>query len=247
MTYILKRTEICDLMPAAFITKNKQRIKQYDDTVYLNDNEQFEIELFNPKKNRIMAKIDINNESIGSGIILRPGERIYLDRFINENKRFLFKTYNIDNSDVIALNAIEYNGNVVISFYDEFKRYNRVNDNLHNEMTTNNTSVLNYSINTTSSNSFNSSVTINQLSASGILSVNNKIETGRVEKGGKSDQSFKYIDTTFENSSFSNVYWKIKPISERIITSDDIKIYCEKCKRKKSNKDLYCGNCGTKY
>jgi hypothetical protein len=58
--------------PQSFITKGKQRLKQHTDTVYLKDGDEFEIELFNPTSNKVLAKIELNGDSIGSGIILRP-------------------------------------------------------------------------------------------------------------------------------------------------------------------------------
>jgi hypothetical protein len=59
-------------------------------TVYLNNGDEFEIELFNPTISKVMAKIDLNGISIGPGVVLRPGERVFLERYINEAKKFLF-------------------------------------------------------------------------------------------------------------------------------------------------------------
>jgi hypothetical protein len=67
-------------VPQSFITKSKQRLKQQIDTVYLNDGDEFEIELYNPTQNKVLAKIEMNGNSIGNGIILRPGERVFLER-----------------------------------------------------------------------------------------------------------------------------------------------------------------------
>ena len=77
--------------PEAFVTKGKQRLKQYTDTVYLNNGDEFEIELYNPTKNKVLAKVEMNGNSIGAGIILRPGERVFLERFLNESKKFCLK------------------------------------------------------------------------------------------------------------------------------------------------------------
>ena len=69
--------------PEAFITKGKQRLKQNIDTVYLSNGDEFEVELYNPTQNKVLAKIEMNGNSIGAGVILRPGERIFLERFLN--------------------------------------------------------------------------------------------------------------------------------------------------------------------
>ena len=70
--------------PVAYITKDKQRIKQYNnDTVFLEDGDEFEIELFNPTKEKVLAKISINGNFMDSGIVLRPGERVFLERYMD--------------------------------------------------------------------------------------------------------------------------------------------------------------------
>ena len=48
------------VVPQSFITKGKQRLKQHGSNVYLNNGEEFEVEIFNPKSNSVLAKIKIN-------------------------------------------------------------------------------------------------------------------------------------------------------------------------------------------
>ena len=50
----------------ANITKNRNRSKIYENSVYLKDGENFEIELFNPTTSRVLAKITINGNSISN-------------------------------------------------------------------------------------------------------------------------------------------------------------------------------------
>ena len=106
-------------VPQSFITKSKQRLKQHIDTVYLNNGDEFEIELFNPTQNKVLAKIEMNGNSIGNGIILRPGERVFLERYLDEAKKFLFETYVVNGNNKEVQDAIENNGDVVIKFYNE--------------------------------------------------------------------------------------------------------------------------------
>jgi hypothetical protein len=42
------------VVPQSFITKSKQRLKQHIDTVYLNNGDEFEVELFNPTQNKVL-------------------------------------------------------------------------------------------------------------------------------------------------------------------------------------------------
>lgn len=105
----------------AFITKGKQRIKQFNSTVYLNHNDTFEIELFNPNQNRILAKIKLNGAYITSGgIVLRPGERVFLERFLDVDRKFVFSTYSVNGDSKEVKDAIALNGFVEIEFYSEY-------------------------------------------------------------------------------------------------------------------------------
>ena len=110
--------------PCAFVTKGKQRLKQNIDTVYLNNGDEFEIELFNPTQGKVLAKIELNGVSIGNGIIIRPGERIFLERYLNVAKKFLFETYNVHGTNDQVQKAIEKNGSVEVKFYNEYVYYN---------------------------------------------------------------------------------------------------------------------------
>jgi hypothetical protein len=91
--------------PEAHITrsksKNRGRLKIYNhNTVYLDQGEEFEIEVFNPTTKTILAKIDFNGEMIShSGLVLRPGQRVFLERFFDDNRKFKFEVYEVENTD----------------------------------------------------------------------------------------------------------------------------------------------------
>ena len=104
------------------VTQNRNRLKTYDGggTIYLKDGQNFEIELFNPLANRVLAKISINGNQISSsGIVLNPGQRIFLERFIDDDRKFLFETYEVENTKEVK-EAIQKNGKLEISFYNEY-------------------------------------------------------------------------------------------------------------------------------
>ena len=104
------------------VTQNRNRLKTYDGggTIYLKDGQNFEIELFNPLANRVLAKISINGKQISSsGIVLNPGQRIFLERFIDDDRKFLFETYEVENTKEVK-EAIQKNGKLEISFYNEY-------------------------------------------------------------------------------------------------------------------------------
>jgi hypothetical protein len=256
-------------VPQSFVTKSKQRLKQHVDTVYLNNGDEFEIELYNPTSNKVLAKIEMNGNSIGNGIILRPGERVFLERYLDEAKKFLFETYVVDGDNKEVKEAIANNGDVVVKFYNEDTLPGRTFYGSGNTLTINNpswnvnhTTPFTYTTHntlggtsipthgtftTTSTNAFyNSSLT----SSTSAFTTNSlrSLETGRVEKGTNSSQTFTYDNTSFNTWPFATNWWKIKPESTKLKTRDDLAVYCTECgsKRKKDN-HKFCPHCGTKF
>ena len=113
-------------VPQAFVTKGRQRVKQFsgygNGSVYLRNGDEFEIELFNPTTIKILAKIKLNGKYISSsGIVLRPGERVFLERYLDEARKFLFETYEVDANDPNAREAIRNNGDVEVEFYEQYQ------------------------------------------------------------------------------------------------------------------------------
>jgi hypothetical protein len=247
--------------PEAFVTKGKKRIKQFDGQVYLADGDEYEIELFNPSQNTVLAKIKIDGDYIaGGGIVLRRGERVFLERFLDSPNRFKFSTYVVNGNNTEVQDAIRNNGYVEIEFYDEYKPtwnsgYLTTGTNIHTingnpiTFTTTGTSG-NFSLTsgTTTTNTFyNASLTANTLEGPNIRNLSNKVETGTTEKGGSSEQSFQHTNKTFNSFSFWNVAWQILPISQKQYTAEEVGTnYCVNCGAKKSS-FKFCPQCGTKF
>jgi hypothetical protein len=107
--------------PSAWIVtpndKGRKSIKS--GKVFLEDKEEFEIELFNPLTVSVLADIKLNGQSISkTGLVVKPGQRVYLDCFIDDKKKFKFSTYEIENSGE-ALDATHNNGLLEVFFYKE--------------------------------------------------------------------------------------------------------------------------------
>lgn len=119
--------------PSAWIVNSLDRgrksIKQ--NNVYLDDKEEFLIELYNPLQQSVLTEIKLNGQSISkSGLVLNPGQRYYLDCFLDDKKKFIFNTYDVDDSNE-TLNAIAKNGLLEVFFYKEsvvtINNWNRFN------------------------------------------------------------------------------------------------------------------------
>jgi hypothetical protein len=241
------------VVPQSFITKDRQRLKQHIDTVYLNDGDEFEIEIFNPKEFKVLAKIELNGISIGNGIVLRPGERVFLERFLDDAKKFKFETYTVYGNNKVIIDAIKNNGDVTIRFYNEFVQ--TILNTLTNGTGVSNTwTINNPSIYASNTSTFCNvpSFTTNTVSFTNTFtntSLNFKeLETGRVEKGSISNQKFSSDNTTFEITPTATNWWKLKPKSTKPIDSTDLVIYCSECGSKRKKPTFkFCPHCGTKY
>jgi hypothetical protein len=110
-----------DRLPSVLITSNRNELKVYQgNVVYLNNGDNFELRFFNPTKFKIGVEISFNGTKKGNGyLVVNPGQDIILDRFLNEQRKMLFETYNIDSNNKSALEAIEENGIISFNFYKE--------------------------------------------------------------------------------------------------------------------------------
>lgn len=134
-------------VPTANLAINKSRIKLYNKTgsmptYYLEKGQEFQIELFNPTSDTVLAKIHLNGKTITQGgLVVKPGQRVFLERYIDVAKKFLFDTYDVNNTAEVR-KAIEDNGDFKVQFYREsqptyfhggsFGGYNQFNGNLGN-------------------------------------------------------------------------------------------------------------------
>ena len=250
----------------AWITRNKNRLKSYDEIVYLNKDDNFEIELFNDRSTEILARIEINGEHLSeAGLVLMPGQRFFLDRFLKTNAKFKFDVYQVEDSEEVE-KAIQNNGNVKISYYEKtvtFPKWNYptypYNHWWNNPSTTPGYTPTWTTLTSTNSgdsdisfNTTNFSSTKNTLSSNNFQKNNsetedkeNNQETGRVSKGEKSNQSFSEIEMEFSNFPFKTIDWKILPISKKPIEVSKIRNYCTECgTRIKKDSWKFCPTCG---
>jgi hypothetical protein len=256
----------------AHITIKRQRLKQDRDRVYLQNGEEFEIELFNPHSEKVLATININGKATGNGIVLRPGERVFLERYLDKASKFAFETYQVDGDDDNAMRAIAQNGNVTVRFY-EVKPQPRENGfRLENNNLWVNTSAPVFNqVYGSASNTFNGSAalynatftantsfsdpSLTTMSTSSTLGTKRfktkttrAIETGMVSEGTSSGQKFAKDTTEFMNAPFHTIEWQLMPYSTRPMTADEIKVYCTECgakQRKPTHK--FCPHCGEKF
>lgn len=238
--------------PSAFITVKKQRLRQDGKSVYMKDQTEFEIELYNPTKNKVLAKIEMNGQSISnSGIILKPGQRVFLERFLDNDKKFLFETYEVNNTKEVK-EAIQNNGKVTVKFHREdgtpiFRGFNT--GTIYNGSSGFGWSEITYSNNiiggTTSIVPSLDTFFTNSLDSNINASLSNrKMETGSVEEGAKSDQNFATANGTFDWFHSWITEWQIMPYSQQPKVAKDLVERCVKCNTKLKSNYKFCPECG---
>jgi len=231
--------------PTAHITKKKSRLKVYNGhIVFLNDKDNFEFEIHNPKQKSVLVKIKINGEYIStSGVVLKPGQRVFLERFLDTNNKFEFSTYEVENTTQNR-SAIDLNGDVLVEFYDEQSispiSYISSGNWVTNMGTTINTGSPYYGNMTfTTGNGVSTFTTTN-------TTYNNSIETGRIERGVQSNQSFTNSYQNFNYHTSNTVNFKIMPLSTKNKGVDEIRHYCTECGTKIKKNYKFCPSCGNK-
>ena len=260
--------------PSAWVVSSEKGRKSIKNgKVYLKDKEEFQIELFNPLTDCVLADIKLNGNTISqSGLVIRPGERFYLDCFVDDNKKFVFNTYEVEDSQSTKV-AISKNGMLEVFFYKESvvslknwrNRFDRVivekyypvhyphyqpywygvpnvycgtttgglsgtttggyyTNGLSNNIigtTTTNTAYFSQPINSTYTTGINISDLGNMTTTTSYST--NSIETGRVEKGGKSNQKFEEVDMDFEKFHISSIVLQLLPESVKPVDTKDLK------------------------
>jgi hypothetical protein len=209
----------------AYVSVNKNRLKIYEDNkYYLSNNTNFEIELVNNDDKQYLVEIYLNEHSIGS-IIIGANSHNYLERYIDDNRKFQFNTFEIDNVEETE-EARERNGSIQIYFYPQITSYPKTNF-CYSSFT--NSPFVNIPVDAYYSSTYSS----------------NTIETGRINEGENSNQTFTYSSNSFKDKSVYSLDYQILPISLK--PYEGIKTYCSECGTKIRHQNWkYCTNCGTK-
>ncbi len=248
--------------PYAHVTINKNRVKlektladsihgTTGGSIYFSDGQEYEIELYNPLSVNVKACITIDGKIVsGGGIVIKNGERVYLERFIDNNHKFKFKTYSVDKTEEVE-KAIGNNGVIEVKFYEEYviphyTYYTHTNfqqwptNPFYKDLKTNQDIYL-----TTNTTSFNNNVEIKNLNS---YIIGDQQETGKTELGSISNQEFSDYNGIFESNELIKFDFKIYPISKKELNSGDLKFrkYCTECGKKLKNTYKFCPSCGTK-
>lgn len=111
-------------IPECEILVNKQKRKSYGkkkSKVYLNNGDDIQIHLFNPHHERIGAQLEFNGKKEEKLLVINPGQKVLLDRFVDSKKKIKFSTYFVYGNNKQVKEAIKDNGNLRIHFWTDTK------------------------------------------------------------------------------------------------------------------------------
>ena len=261
-----------NLQPTAKVSVKKSVLKKYEvkneDVYFLKKDAEFEIELFNPLQETIKCDIMFNGKSHSiDSLVLYHGQRVFLERHLDTDRKLVFNSYMIDDSSETAY-AVRNNGLVKIDFYLEREGTYIIYDNDYSYQsngwnygtatsgyvtTTDTTDITNnflcHSTPTISGITLDcGSVMTNSSDGITITTNTEPIETGLISKGEKSNQAFVDATEEFRSTPFHTTKFRILPDSQKIKTIDDLKHkrYCTECGKRIKPKDKFCSACGNK-
>lgn len=251
--------------PEVFISINNNRLQIYNTTnVYMNNGTEFQLEFKNNSPVTQKADIWINGKNQHTSLVLYAGNHVYLDRFMDDNKKLKFDIYDVDNNSEVK-KIIENNGLIEVRFYEEI-----YNTTYYYNVTNTSTSTYYNGLGVGTSTSYISPhitpkgpVGISAKNPSKKLMCDSrtddtfyncdsrtddtfynqerrtetaKIETGRIAQGNDSDQSFTEVKKTFSLFPSRVVKYKILPMSQLPQTQQEITTI--------GNIRTYCQSCG---
>lgn len=118
---------LTDSMPSAIILARNPRSSSLDELktyqgndIFLNNGDEFQIRLFNPLSTKIGAQVSINGKDSNHLLVLNPGEDVVIDRFVDEQRRMIFETYQYDDNNAAAKAAVANNGIIDLKFFKEY-------------------------------------------------------------------------------------------------------------------------------
>jgi len=240
--------------PVAHITVGKNRTKKGRE-VFMEDGVEFEIELYNPTQIPVLAKIKINGSYISNtDVVIKPAQRVYLERYIDDAKKFKFETYDVSGSKEEIEHAIKNNGLIEIEFYKESikQNYNLILGNgsdMWKSFPPSFPPTDNFPWYSNTLQFINCDNTLNSDISFSDYNTKSLNETGRVEKGSDSNQQFSSVLMEFESFPINTIEYHILPVSSKPVTVNELNVsYCTGCglRRRKQNWS-FCPKCGTKF
>lgn len=223
----------------------KQRF-YFGNTVFLENDTEFEIEIFNKSQRTVCPSLTINGETLPHAPVIYNGQKYILKDYITDNRRFLFKVYQVDASDKDVKEAIKENGIISIEYYYEksLERGNIKQDQKDSSKESDsNTSISDPEgkISYSPKHADDTPEPDDYFFASP-SEIDTNEETGKIMKGSPSGVTYNSVDIELDYNNFETQIIKLKPLSKKPKF-----INCPKCQHESKIEANYCEECGYKY
>ena len=224
---------------------------------FLKNNTQFEIYLKNHRKVPVIVKLEINGKNQGQGLLLQGLEALFLDKFLTNNKKLIFKTYDSFNMSQEVQEIIKQKTNIgkisinvysIRSVYDSSINTGNLDYNYYQNCFT------------TGSRLFYGSGSCDMVYNPDKMIITPSLKPstpkgGAIEGGKLSDQQYD-VECDWEISSLLESYdLHIYDLSSRVVNEQNeqvdeinkVAVYCSACGRRQRANEKFCPADGTKY
>lgn len=256
--------------PSVNLLIHNNQLKRYNNnTFYLKDKTEFSLMFTNSNQCKIACELIFNGKIQANRLVLLPNSTVKLDRYLDDNKKFVFDVYQVDNNEVVKT-IIKDNGTLRIRFFAENAPI--VTQQIWNSTTVNSNYCANTAIPRGSSNDivneFNVQCsgescdsnflsvdqprgTVNYSGKVKVKSASSQIETGRIAAGMESNQSFNTDYSTYNTFSFGFIDFNLLPVSKEPKSESknivfNSRVYCTNCGKRLKSSWAHCPQCGQK-
>ena len=181
---------------------------------------------------------------------MRPGERVFLERYFDVNRHFKFNTYEVseDNKEAVKNNGlvdVEYHKECISRPYIHYTYSGPYWSDWTIDTGGSTNDIWKYSKAVTCDSAGNDTLYLSTANLNVSSPVLDTVETGRVEKGSRSGQHFTNVDKDFDTWAYHTVRLHLFPVSQKDRTIDEIREYCSRCGRRHRKNENYCPKCGS--
>jgi hypothetical protein len=212
---------------ASILVKGVKQRFYFNDTVFLEGDTEFEIEFFNKSQRTVCPFLTINGDRLSKSPVIYNGQKFILKDFISDNRKFLFKVYEVDSNDEVVKEAIKENGIISIIYYYEKLIEKKIIKPIQSDFLR---EINEYPLGDQGDDLPKPSDT------------DLKEETGKIIKGSPSGVTYKSVEIELDYIDSETQIIKLLPFTKKPKF-----INCPQCQYKSKIEANYCEECGHKY
>jgi hypothetical protein len=217
---------------ASILIKGIKQRFYFNDSVFLPNDTEFEIEFFNKSQRTVCPQITINGEMLGSSPVVYNGQKFILKDYIDDNRNLLFKVYEVDSDDEDVKKAIKDNGIISFKYY-----YEKL---ITKKISKTSTAEPSRKLEDEDRNDVDLDALTDFQPIAESMAV--KHETGKIMRGSPSGVTYDRIQIHLDYDYFETQVIKLLPLSKK-----PKYISCPNCQNSSKIDANYCEVCGHQY